>query len=47
MIGMSQCDPKYEASTILSKRIRIYNENSAKLNPYLEANTNFKVVDTE
>jgi len=47
MISLSQSDPSYQASTILSKRIRIYNENSAKLTPYLTANTNLRVVDTE
>jgi len=37
----------YQASAILSKRIRIYNENSKKLMPYLQANTNLRVVNTE
>ena len=47
MIGLGQDDPSYQASTILSKRIKIYNENWQKLMPFLQAQTNLKSVDTE
>ena len=47
MTQMSQGDDSYQASAILSKRIRKYNENAQKLMPYLKANTNFRVVNTE
>ena len=35
MINLAQSDPSYQASSILSKRIRQYNENAKKLMPYL------------
>lgn len=47
MIGTAQNDSSYQASAILSKRIRHYNENAKKLMPYLEASTNLRCVSTE
>ena len=47
MTGLDQNDPNYQASTILSKRIRIYNDNWKQLMPFLQSQTNLKVVDTE
>ena len=47
MIGLAQRDASYQASAILSKRIRSYNESAKKLLPYLAASTNYKVVSTE
>lgn len=37
----------YQASSILSQKIRDYNVALAKLLPYLKATTNLKEVDTE
>lgn len=47
MICKAQEDSSYQASAILSKRIRQYNENAKKLMPYLEASTNLRCVNTE
>ena len=37
----------YQASAILSKRIRLYNENAQRLLPYLQQATKLRVVNTE
>lgn len=37
----------YQASAILSKRIRLYNENAKQLLPYLQQATKLRVVNTE
>ncbi len=47
MISLAQSDESYQASAILSKRIRQYNENAKKLMPYLKAATNLRCVNTE
>ena len=47
MISLAQSDSSYQASAILSKRIRQYNENAKKLMPYLKASTNLRCVNTE
>jgi adenylate kinase family enzyme len=47
MTLMAQNDASYQPSAILSKRIRMYNENAKHLMPYLEANTNLRCVNTE
>lgn len=47
MISLSQNDGAYQASSILSKRIRLYNENAKKLIPYLQKCSNLKCVNTE
>ena len=47
MIMLSQTDESYQASAILSKRIRQYNENAKRLMPYLQQSTNLRVVNTE
>ena len=47
MIQLSQDDSGYQASSILSKKIRMYNENAKKLIPYLQATTNLKTINTE
>ncbi len=47
MIKLSQTDSSYQASAILSKRIRQYNENAKKLFPYLKQSTNLRIVNTE
>lgn len=47
MISLAQADGSYQASAILSKKIRHYNENSARLLPYLQAATNLRAVNTE
>lgn len=44
---MAQGDSSYQASAILSKRIRQYNENAQRLMPYLKSATNMKCVSTE
>jgi len=36
MINLLQSDSAYQASAILSKRIRYYNDNAKKLFPYLK-----------
>lgn len=40
-------DGAYQASAILSKRIRLYNENAKQLLPYLQQATKLRVVNTE
>mmetsp|Transcript_15594 Transcript_15594/g.19611 ORF Transcript_15594/g.19611 Transcript_15594/m.19611 type:complete len:311 (+) Transcript_15594:900-1832(+) len=40
-------DATYQASAILSKRIRLYNENCKRLIPYLQQATKLRVVNTE
>jgi adenylate kinase family enzyme len=47
MINLEQSDSSYQASAILSKRIRHYNENAKKLFPYLKQSTNLRCVNTE
>lgn len=47
MICKAQQDSSYQASAILSKRIRHYNENAKKLMPYLQSSTNLRCVNTE
>lgn len=47
MISLAQTDASYQASAILSKKIRQYNENSARLLPYLKQATNLRTVNTE
>jgi len=46
MISQMACDG-YQASSILSKRIRLYNENCKKLMPYLQEATKLRMVNTE
>ena len=47
MIKLAQTDSSYQASSILSKRVRQYNENARKLLPYLKQSTNLRNVNTE
>lgn len=47
MISLSQSDANYQSSSILSKKIRLFNENSGKLLPYLKSATNLKTINTE
>jgi hypothetical protein len=47
MIQVASQAGSYQSSSILSKKIRLYKENSAKLLPYLKGATNFKTVNTE
>ena len=47
MTCTAQQDSSYQASAILSKRIRYYNENAKKLMPYLQSSTNLRCVNTE
>lgn len=47
MTNLDQSDSSYQASAILSKRIRQYNENAKLLLPYLKSSTNLHVVSTE
>jgi len=47
MISLGQDSPNYQPSTLLSQKIRVYNERSEKLIPFLKDNTNMRVVDTE
>jgi hypothetical protein len=47
MIQVGADSDNYEASTILAKKIRQYNEDGKKLMPFLEKNTNLRVVDAE
>lgn len=46
MIDLGKTSPQYLPSSILSKKIRIFYENAAKLLPYLRATTNFIELDT-
>ena len=47
MIGLAEGDKSYQASSIMSKRTRQYNENIKKLLPYLQDSTNLRIVSTE
>ena len=47
MIQLAQKDGGYQSSSILSKKIRLYKDNSAKLLPYLQGATNLKTINTE
>ena len=47
MIAVGTDSDDYQASTILAKKIREYNENCQKLMPFLEKNTNLRYVDAE
>lgn len=47
MISLGQDHPNYQPSTLLSQKIRLYNERSQKLIPFLQANTNTKVIETD
>ena len=40
-------EAQYQASAILSNRIRMYNENAKKLMSYLEQATKLRKVNTE
>ena len=46
MIDLGKTSPQYLPSSILSKKIRIFYENAAKLLPYLRITTNFIELDT-
>lgn len=47
MISVGTDSEDYQASTILAKKIREYNENCQKLMPFLEKCTNLRIVDAE
>jgi hypothetical protein len=47
MINLGADSDNYQASTILAKMIRQYNEDCQKLMPFLEKSTNLRVIDTE
>lgn len=47
MINLGQGEDGYLASSILSKRIREFNENQKRLLPYLDSTTNLCRVNTE
>lgn len=47
MIKLGAGSDKYQASTILAKKIRQYNEDCQKLMPFLEKCTNLREVNTE
>ena len=47
MISLSQDSGAYQASSILSKKIRMYNENAKTLLPYLQSCSNLKCINTE
>jgi len=47
MLAKSTDDECYKPSTILSKKIRDYNERCGKLLPYLREATNLREIDTE
>ena len=47
MTQKAQGDAGYQSSSILSKKIRLYNENFKKLEPYLSRATNLKSINTE
>jgi adenylate kinase family enzyme len=46
MLNTSKDSPEYLPSAILSKKIRIFNENGVKLLPLLKSTTNFLEMDT-
>ncbi len=47
MIAVGETHPNYLPSSILSKKIRIYNERYVALLPFLRAETNIKEINTE
>ena len=46
-MNATEDEGQYQASAILSKRIRLYNENAKRLMPYLQSATKLRVVNTE
>lgn len=46
MLELSKDSPYYLPSALLTKKIRIFNENAVKLLPLLKAQTNFLELDT-
>jgi adenylate kinase family enzyme len=47
MIDLGESHPDYVASSILTKKIRIFNEESKLLVPFLKANTTYNEVSTD
>ena len=47
MTSLSKDNPAFQASAILSKRIRNYNENAKKLMPYLKSATNLHCINID
>lgn len=47
MTQQPQGECGYQSSAILAKKIRLFNENSVKLLPYLQASTNLKCISSE
>ena len=47
MIALGDQHPSYLPSSILSKKIRIFNERQLTLLPFLRSETNVKEINTE
>ena len=47
MIALGQKHPRYLASSVLSQRIREFNERNIELLPFLREETNLRVINTE
>lgn len=47
MFSIGESDPRYIPSSILAKKIQVYNERAKKLIPYLQKDCCTHIIDSE